>query len=405
MATKSKPQRALEAGHAGGGGAATAADCGAAAPTLAPGPTDSEPQDLAACRALLAHGSRTFLAASRLLPRGVRDSACALYAFCRLADDEVDGQTGGGAPNAPAGDVPADSAAAVARLRARLHRVYHGLPMAAPADRALAAVVRRFNIPALLPEAMIEGFEWDSANRRYETLADLQDYAARVAGTVGAMMALLMGVRSAAGLARACDLGVAMQLSNIARDVGEDARAGRLYLPRQWLREAGIEPDAWLAAPTHSPALGQVVRRLLREADALYARVDAGVAALPLGCRPGINAARYLYAQIGLEVERRGLNAVDSRAVVSRRRKAVSLARALLLLAPSAAAGTPPPLDATRFLVEAVTGPLALLPEMAAARQEVQRPPRPARAIDGLEGVIALFERLERRDRGVLAID
>ena len=362
-----------------------------------------EAQDLAACRALLAHGSRTFLAASRLLPRAVRDPACALYAFCRLADDEVDGQTGGGAPDSAA---PAGASAAVARLRARLHRVYHGLPMAEPADRALAAVVRRFNIPPLLLHALIEGFEWDTADRRYETLADLQDYAARVAGTVGAMMALLMGVRSATGLARACDLGVAMQLSNIARDVGEDARAGRLYLPRQWLREAGIAPDAWLAAPVHSPALGQVVQRLLREADALYARVGAGVAALPLGCRPGINAARFLYAQIGLEVERRGLNAVDSRAVVSRRRKATSLARALLLLAPGAVSrsGTPPPpLDATRYLVEAVTGPLAPLADMQPAA-DAARPHRPAAPPSGgLIGVIALFERLERRDRGALA--
>jgi phytoene synthase len=206
------------------------------------------------------------------------------------------------------------------------------------------------------------------------------------------MMALLMGVRSAAGLARACDLGVAMQLSNIARDVGEDARAGRLYLPRQWLAEAGINPDAWLAAPCHSPALGQVVQRLLREADALYARVDAGVAALPLACRPGINAARFLYAQIGLEVERRGLNAVDSRASVSRPRKVASLLRALLVLAPAAgAAAALPPLPATRHLVEAVTGPLQDHPAAATPRT--------------LEGVLALFDRLERRDRGWIMAD
>ena len=120
------------------------------------------------------------------------------------------------------------------------------------------------------------------------------------------MMALLMGVRTPEGLARACDLGVAMQLSNIARDVGEDARMGRLYLPQAWLVEAGIAPDARLAAPVFSPALGAVVRRLLDAADALYRRVDAGVARLPLACRPGINAARFLYAEIGHEVARSG---------------------------------------------------------------------------------------------------
>ncbi len=98
-------------------------------------------------------------------------------------------------------------------------------------------------MPRELPEALLEGFEWDLVGRRYETLEELQAYAARVAGSVGAMMAVLMGARSAAVLARACDLGVAMQLTNIARDVGEDARQGRLYLPLAWLREAGIDPE------------------------------------------------------------------------------------------------------------------------------------------------------------------
>ena len=353
-----------------------------------PAAAADEARDLAACKQLLANGSRTFLAASKLLPAAVRDPACALYAFCRLADDEVDGQVGGGAPRpAHDADAQADASQAVGRLRQRLAHIYAGRPGPEAADRALAAVVRRFAIPAELPHALIEGFEWDAAGRHYESLHDVQAYAARVAGTVGAMMALLMGVRSAAGLARACDLGVAMQLSNIARDVGEDARLGRLYLPRQWLREAGICPDAWLAAPQHSPALGSVVQRLLREADALYARVDAGVATLPLGCRPGINAARFLYAQIGLQVERQGLNAVDRRAVVGRGRKLASLLRALVTLLPDDSWRPQPPLPATRYLVEAVTGPLH--------DGHFQRP-RPRRWAAAVE----LFDRLERRDRG-----
>ena len=384
--------------------------------------------DLAACRAQLAHGSRTFLAASLLLPRAVREPACALYAFCRQADDEVDGQSGGqsssltvgqslgqslgqsgdssvrqaggrarGPGLAPGGHDAAAAAAAVARLRLRLAAVYAGQPAARPADRALAAVVRRFDIPAALPEALIEGFAWDAEGRRYDSLADLQAYAARVAGTVGAMMALLMGQRSAPALARACDLGVAMQLSNIARDVGEDARAGRLYLPRQWLADEGLDADAWLAAPAHSPALGRVLARLLAEADALYARVDAGVAVLPLACRPGINAARFLYAEIGHQVARNGLNAVATRARVGRPRKLASLLHALVALAPADTAATLPPLPANRALVEAVCGPLT--PATLAT------PPH------RLARVLASFDRLQRGDgrpaprsaRGLLA--
>ena len=127
------------------------------------------------------------------------------------------------------------------------------------ADRALAHVVHRLAIPRLLLDALLEGFLWDANGRRYETLEEVHDYAARVAGTVGAMMALVMGAHTQRALARACELGVAMQLTNIARDVGEDARNGRLYLPRAWLREAGIDPDAWLRAPRFDAAIAGVV--------------------------------------------------------------------------------------------------------------------------------------------------
>jgi phytoene/squalene synthetase len=91
------------------------------------------------------------------------------------------------------------------------------------------------------------------------------------------MMCWIMGVRSPAALARACELGVAMQLTNIARDVGEDARNGRLYLPRQWLLEAGVDADAWLTNPVCTPALQCVVERLLAETDRLYGQASSGM--------------------------------------------------------------------------------------------------------------------------------
>ncbi len=351
----------------------------------------SDAADLAACRALLANGSRTFLAASLLLPRAVREPACALYAFCRMADDAVD-------------DVGRDQHAVV-RLRERLDRVYRGCPDNIAADRALAVVVTRFAIPRAIPEALLDGFEWDALGTRYDTLEALYAYAARVAGTVGAMMSLLMGVRSAPALARACDLGVAMQLSNIARDVGEDARMGRLYLPRDWLTEAGISPDAWLRNPVFDAALGSVVRRLLDAADALYQRVDAGVAELPPACRPGINAARLLYADIGHEVARRGFNSVDTRAVVSASRKAQLLARALLKPTRRRSGPPPPPLEANRFLVEAASAPV----RWPGSQVMSQHPAHPIAQHDALPpwwnlhgravSFVGLLERLERRDR------
>ena len=295
--------------------------------------------DLVACRALLRGGSRSFFAAGRLLPPRVMGPATALYAFCRVADDLVDD----GQATAP-----------VVQLQRRLDRVYAGQPADHAADRALAAVVAAHRLPRALLDALLEGFAWDAAGRRYEDLEALQGYAARVAGTVGALMAVLMGARLPDVVARACDLGVAMQLSNIARDVGEDARAGRLYLPLSWLREAGIDPEAWLADPRFSPALGQVVLRLVTTADALYARADAGIARLPLACRPGIGAARHFYAAIGHRVVQAGGNSVDVRARVPGGQKVSLVARSLGGLVRPGGSVAGPPLAAVRHLVAAV---------------------------------------------------
>lgn len=299
--------------------------------------------DRTACRSLIRNGSKSFYLASLLLPAKVREPSYALYAFCRLADDAVDGQATG------------CGLAAVARLRARLDAVYDGRPENVAVDRAFTEVVERYAIPRVLPEALIEGFAWDAEGRRYETLSDLQAYGVRVAGSVGAMMALLMGARSPEAVSRACDLGVAMQLTNIARDVGEDARAGRLYLPRVWLREAGLDPDAWLAAPAFETALGEIVARLLDTAEALYLRAGPGIAGLPAACRPGIYAARYLYAEIGREVARRGHDSVSSRAVVARSRQKALLWRALASAVMSARAEAHAPLAEAAYLVDAVS--------------------------------------------------
>lgn len=328
--------------------------------------------DLAACRAMLQNGSKTFAAASLLLPQSVRGPATALYAFCRDADDAVDLSRG--------------DADVLGGLRHRLLLAYEGRPLATAVDRALADVVGRFAIPPALLEALIEGFAWDAAGRRYEDLPALRAYAARVAGTVGAMMTLLMGVRDPEALARACDLGVAMQLSNIARDVGEDAAAGRLYLPLRWMREAGIDPEAWLTQPSFSPALGSVVNRLLVAAEELYRRAGSGVARLPPGCRPAIQAARLLYAEIGRQVERGGLDSVSRRAVVSKRRKLGVLVLALASSAIVRQMAPAPALPETQFLVDAVQD------------ASLERPsPQPSGVADRVVWVLDLFERLERR--------
>jgi phytoene synthase len=297
--------------------------------------------DLAYCHALLRRGSKSFWAAARLLSADMRNAFSAVYAFCRTADDAV--------------DLGVPDAATLRALTVRIDRVYAEAEPLEPGDRALSAVVAQYHIPRTVFDALIEGFAWEVEGRRYETISDLYAYSARVASCVGMAVTLIMDRRDRETLARACDLGVAMQLTNVARDVGEDARAGRLYLPRDWMREEGLDPEAFLARPEFSPALGRVVQRLLREAERLYARADDGIAALPERCRPAIRAARLIYEDIGRVIANANYDSVSRRAWTSTPRKAWMLLRAVAALdgATPLAGGRRPPLLETRFLVDA----------------------------------------------------
>jgi phytoene synthase len=296
--------------------------------------------DLEACRNLLRHGSKSFFAASLTLPGRVRAPATVVYAMCRVLDDEVDRD---GA-----------SADVVQALGERLERAYSGRPDQSPIDRAFSVVVQREALPRAIFDALLEGFAWDLEGRTYETIDDTLDYCVRVAGTVGVCMSALMGRREALTLERACDLGIAMQLTNIARDIGEDAKRGRIYLPRTWLREAGIDPEIWLAAPVASDAMRATTKRLLDLAKTHYDRADAGIGALPVDCRPAIRAARLIYSQIGLKIEQNDYDSVGQRAVVSGWEKARLLARATLPSAAEAATRFRSSFAGARSLVEAV---------------------------------------------------
>lgn len=346
--------------------------------------TPTPPYDLAACRALMRGGSKSFFAASLLLPARLRAPATALYAFCRLADDAID-----------MGD---DAHAAMRDLQARLDGIYAGRPGVLDADRALAHVVHRFGVPRALLDALLEGFLWDAQGRRYDTLDHVEEYAARVAGTVGAMMSLIMDTRSETALARACELGVAMQLTNIARDIGEDARNGRLYIPRDWFVDAGIDADAWLRHPVFDARIAGFTARLLARAQQLYKRGAYGVGELPWDCRPAIQAARLVYAEIGCQLQREGLDSVNHRTVVSKPRKLYLIARATAVAvnAPYPSPRELTALPAIAFLVKAVD---TRAPAHGVAQaDDTWRVPE--RNFDQrVEWMVDLFGRLEKNDR------
>lgn len=304
------------------------------------------PDDLEHCRAAIRTGSKSFHAASRLLPSKVRDPALALYAFCRLADDEV--------------DEGSEKGRAVLDLQERLDAAYAGRPKNAPEDRAFAGLIEEFEMPRALPEALLEGLAWDAMERRYQTLSEIRDYSARVASAVGAMMCVLMEVRDGDALARACDLGVAMQLTNIARDIGEDARAGRLYLPLEWFDNAGLEPEKFLNDPQPSRVIRRMAAKLLAESRRLYARSESGISALPLSVRPGIFAARHIYAGIGTAVRRQGFDSITHRAHTGSASKVgwlmlSGLRSAGTIVLPTPAVLFAPPLAETQFLVDAAS--------------------------------------------------
>ena len=308
-----------------------------------PNPRNGRADDRA-CRIAIRAGSKSFHAASLLLPRNVRRSALALYAFCRVSDDLVDGQ----------GKRTVANGTATAELEHRLERAYAGIPVDNPADRAFARIVAQHAIPFELPYALIEGFRWDEAGRSYETVGDLHEYGARVAASVGAMMTLTMGVRDPLTLARACDLGLAMQLTNIARDVGEDARNGRLYLPAVWMRDAGLEPDRFLESPVYDQRLASVVERLLGEAGRLYERSASGIGALPPSCRTAIRAALSIYRDIGREIAVAQYDSIGRRARTTRNRKialAVNASRSRFARPPIDPA---PAMPQVRHLIDAV---------------------------------------------------
>lgn len=267
------------------------------------------------CHQTLADGSKSFAAAARLLPAPLRDPVAALYAFCRVSDDAVD----------EADDVPA----ALRDLEQRLERIYAAQASENPIDRTVGYTIDRYGIPKRLLLALLEGYAWDAQGRLYRTLAELESYCARVASTVGVMMSMLFGIREPQTLARAADLGIGMQLTNICRDVGEDARRGRLYLPLDWLDEAGVNSTALLEQPQFSVALGATIQRLLQVADGYYERANVGIAELPRRTRVAIRGAALIYRDIGRIIAGNGYDSVSQRAYTGRARKLWLLLRAL----------------------------------------------------------------------------
>jgi len=272
---------------------------------------------VAHARQSIARGSKSFRAASRLFDPATRERAWLLYAWCRACDDMADGQDHGGTMS-----LPADPQARLARIETLTERALRGETDVPPAFRGLHVVAAECCIPRRYIDDLVAGFALDAAGWRPRDETDLLLYCYHVAGSVGCMMALVMGVApdDEATLARACDLGLAFQLANIARDIAEDAGAGRCYLPADWLAEAGIDP-ADLLAPATRPALAAIARCLADMAARYEASARHGTPALPRRCAWAVLAAAGIYGGIARKVAADPARALAMRVYTSRAEK------------------------------------------------------------------------------------
>lgn len=263
--------------------------------------------------ASITQGSHSFAVASRLFARETRERAWLLYCWCRAADDITDGQEAGHAGRtveAAAGDPLVQQARLVGLTRAALESEAP-VPLAFAALRQLA---REVDIPHRWIDDLLEGFALDAQGWRPQSTDDLLRYCYHVAGSVGRMMAVVMGVDPADTdtLNRACDLGIAFQLANIARDIVPDAAAGRFYLPAAWLDDAGLAPET-LGLAVNRESLAGIAGRLVHLARDYRAAARVGAARLPLRSRLAVLAAEAIYGEIGERVIRKGPAAWDTR--------------------------------------------------------------------------------------------
>lgn len=292
---------------------------------------------VAHARDTIARGSKSFAAASRLFDAPTRERVWLLYAWCRACDDLADDQELGGTLGDQAG-----AAERLATIRTLTARTLAGEPTGNPSFDALGVVASETGLTAQMAEDVITGFALDTADWLPRSEADLLRYCYHVAGAVGVMMAVVMGVdpQDDNTLDRACDLGLGFQLANIARDLCEDYSAGRCYLPAEWLAEADIPPGEHMK-PHYRAALVPLVRRMTRMGRDYEAAARIGAARLAFRQRWAVLSAAGIYGAIGRKVEAAGAHAWDHRVTTSKAAKLGFVARAL------GQALLPPPRDLT----------------------------------------------------------
>jgi phytoene synthase len=251
-----------------------------------------------------------FFFAFLALPKHRRDALYAVYAFCRTVDDIAD-----------LGTDQAAQRAGLARWRADIARCYEGGTPEHPIARQLATAVRQFHLPRVALEAIIEGCEMDLTQTTYETAEDLSPYCYRVASAVGLCCIEIFGYTDPRARAYAVSLGMALQLTNIIRDVGVDARAGRVYVPQADLRRFGVTGDD-LRAGRYGESFVALMTHQAARARAFYADARAAFPAVDTRALVPAEIMGRIYYALLQEIEARRFRVFDARVTLPARRKA-----------------------------------------------------------------------------------
>ena len=268
-------------------------------------------EDYARCASITRRSSSNFYYAFMLLPAERRQALYSVYAFCRFVDDIADDAVGDEAGGKPA--------KLLARWREELERVFNGSPTHA-ISRALAYNVRRFAIPRRYFEEIIDGVEMDLGRTRYATFEELRLYCYRVASAVGLVCIEIFGYRNPRTRDYAENLGIAFQLTNIIRDLSEDAARGRIYLPLEDLARFDVSEDEILRG-ADTIELRRLLEHEVERARSFYAQAENALAAEDRAAMVCAEAMRSIYRALLERIASKGCGVVGRRHRISTPRK------------------------------------------------------------------------------------
>lgn len=251
-------------------------------------------------------GSKSFSFASFFFSKKERQAAWLLYSWCRYCDDQID----------QAAD-PTVALRALNNLELKTRQAFDSsVELPEPVFEGLRWIATEFSIPPKYPLDLLRGMRMDVEGRSYQNLAELEDYCYCVAGVVGLMMCHIMGLSRSEALNNAVSMGSAMQLTNICRDFDKDLKIQRIYVPREWLWEAGFEERTLFTdfgSPEGRKKWPALAARLLAVADERYQHGVLGLPSLSFRAALAVAIAGKVYREIGIKVLARGPKAWDDR--------------------------------------------------------------------------------------------